>query len=69
MRVFIAGTRSLETLDNPVQKKMQKISQKGYDILVGDWQVQAVKASTKLRDLNFINKKTLQWLTKQIAGS
>ena len=103
MRVFIAGARSLKTLDDPVQKKMRKISQKGYDVLVGDcygvdvsvqrfyhelgynkvtiyasngnarnnvgnWQVQAVKASTKLRGFEFYKQKDIAMADEADCG-
>ncbi len=36
MKIFIAGARSVKSLDASVQKKMMSIYQKGYDVLVGD---------------------------------
>ena len=36
MKVFIAGARSIKSLDYSVQKRIASICNKGYDILVGD---------------------------------
>lgn len=36
MKVFIAGARSIVLLDNAVVEKLHAISQKQYDILIGD---------------------------------
>lgn len=36
MKVFIAGARSIALLDNAVVEKLRTISQKQYDILIGD---------------------------------
>ncbi len=36
MKVFIAGARSITTLNAPVQKRMMSIYEKGYSVLVGD---------------------------------
>lgn len=36
MKVFIAGARSIKSLDYSVQKRIASICSKGYDILVGD---------------------------------
>ena len=36
MKIFIAGTKSLQKLDTPVLQRMMSIYQKGYCVLVGD---------------------------------
>ena len=36
MKVFIAGARSVQTLDNEVIKRLHQISEKEYDVLIGD---------------------------------
>lgn len=36
MKVFIAGARAITTLNTSVLQKLNAISQKGYDVLVGD---------------------------------
>ena len=36
MKIFIAGTKSVQKLDTPVLQRMMSIYQKGYSVLVGD---------------------------------
>lgn len=36
MKIFIAGAKSINDLDEPVQKKMLSIYKKNFDVLVGD---------------------------------
>lgn len=36
MKIFIAGTKSVQTLDAPVLERMVSIYRKGYSVLVGD---------------------------------
>lgn len=36
MKIFIAGTKSITTLDDYIQSKLISIHDKGYDVLVGD---------------------------------
>ena len=36
MKVFIGGSRSIKTFEEPVREELYSIYQKGYDILIGD---------------------------------
>ena len=36
MKIFIAGAKSINSLDAFVQKKLMSIRQKNYDVVVGD---------------------------------
>ena len=36
MKIFIAGARSIKSLDYPVQQKLLSIYHKGFDVLIGD---------------------------------
>jgi len=36
MKIFIAGSRDISTLDNYAQTKLDSICTKGYDVLIGD---------------------------------
>ena len=36
MKVFIAGAKSIKKIDDIIEKKLVSISQKSYDVLIGD---------------------------------
>lgn len=36
MKVFVAGSKNISSLDREVQRRLSSICEKGYSILVGD---------------------------------
>ena len=71
MKVFIAGARSIKSLDYSVQKRIASICNKGYDILVGD--CYGVDASVQSFCANRIYKNGIarnnigSWAIKSVA--